>query len=248
MKIFFLGIIAVPLMVQAIEAWSSGWPESFRTADWSSSGQAPRASKDREALVQIWAARSGRWKGIFAVHTWIVLKPKGGRRYERFDVVGWGTPVRRNNFPVDGTWYSNRPRIVHEVRGKDAAAIIPKIRSAIRRYPDRRRGDYRVWPGPNSNTFVAWVMREVPGLGGEMPPVAVGKDWLGGWAAAGPTPSNTGWQISLAGVLGGALAWEEGLELHLLGSTIGIDPNDLAIKLPGVGKLSALAYLIPQTP
>jgi hypothetical protein len=53
----------------------------------------------------------------------------------------------------------------------------------------------------------------------------------------GPTPSGTGWQVSAWGVLGAALARAEGLELHFLGATIGIDPQDLAIKLPGLGVL-----------
>jgi len=39
------------------------------------------------------------------------------------------------------------------------------------------------------------------------------------------------------GVLGMALGRREGLELHLLGATIGIDPQDLAIKLPAIGSL-----------
>jgi hypothetical protein len=44
--------------------------------------------------------------------------------------------------------------------------------------------------------------------------------------------------VSIAGVLGLTLALEEGMELNLLGSSIGIDPDDLAIKLPALGKLS----------
>ncbi|MEL6288757.1 MAG: DUF3750 domain-containing protein [Pseudomonadota bacterium] len=233
-------LIAVPIGIQAAMMAHAGWPTSWARADWSSSGQAPAAARVRGATVQIWAARSGRWKGIFADHTWIALKPAGARRYERYDVVGWGRPVRRNGWPVDAKWYSNQPRVVHEVRGKEAARLIPKIRAAIRRYPARKRGDYRVWPGPNSNSFVAWVTREVPEIGAEMPATAIGKDWLGGGFSLARTPSGSGWQVSLGGVIGGALAWEEGIELHLLGATIGIDPNDLAIKLPGLGSVSAL--------
>lgn len=59
-------------------------------------------------------------------------------------------------------------------------------------------------------------------------------------AGVAPAPSKTGYSLSIAGLIGGTLAWEEGAELHLLGSTIGLDPNDLAIKLPALGKLSLL--------
>ena len=95
---------------------------------------------------------------------------------------------------------------------------------------------YVTWPGPNSNTFVAWVGREVPELRLALPPTAIGKDFLGGQIAA-PTPSGTGLQISLGGLLGVAVGVKEGLEFNLLGLVIGVDPLGLAIKLPGVGRL-----------
>lgn len=83
------------------------------------------------------------------------------------------------------------------------------------------------------------MVRNTEGFHAELPPVAVGKDWLG-MAGVAPAPSKTGYSLSIAGLIGGTLAWEEGAELHLLGSTIGLDPNDLAIKLPALGKLSLL--------
>ena len=39
------------------------------------------------------------------------------------------------------------------------------------------------------------------------------------------------------GLLGLTLAVDEGLELNLLGLVFGIDPLDLAIKLPGIGRI-----------
>jgi hypothetical protein len=68
--------------------------------------------------------------------------------------------------------------------------------------------------------------------------VAVGKDYLGGGLAFGRAASGTGFVVSLAGLAGVTLAWEEGFELNLLGTAIGIDPEDLAIKLPSLGRLS----------
>ena len=41
----------------------------------------------------------------------------------------------------------------------------------------------------------------------------------------------------LLGLVGLSLAREEGLELNLLGLTFGFDPLDLALKLPGIGRL-----------
>lgn len=188
-------------------------------------------------MIRVYAARSGRWKGIFAVHHWIVLKREGDSVYSRYDVVGWGNPVRRDGYAPDARWYGNEPVLVHEVRGARAEALIPRIEAAVADYPWASRGSYRVWPGPNSNTFVAFVLRQVPELGAEMLPTGIGKDYLGPGLQFGRTPSGTGYQVSLAGVIGAALGRAEGLELHLLGATIGMDADDLAIELPALGTI-----------
>jgi hypothetical protein len=103
----------------------------------------------------------------------------------------------------------------------------------VQRYPWPDR--YRAWPGPNSNTFVAWVARDVPGLGLDLPPTAIGKDWLGPATWVAPAPSGTGWQVSLWGLAGATLAREEGLEVQLLGLAFGVDVNDARLRLPGWG-------------
>ena len=129
---------------------------------------------------------------------------------------------------------STRPRV------RRRAALIPRIEASIAAYPYHAPGTYSVWPGPNSNTFVAWVVRHTEGLNAELPPVAVGKDWLGNGIGLATAPSHSGYTVSLFGVIGATLAIEEGVELHLLGSTIGLDVNDLAIKLPALGKFTLL--------
>ena len=214
-----------------------GWPDNWSTADWSSARIAPDPKRDRNAIIQVYAARAGRWKGAFSVHTWIAVKPRNATTFSRYEVVGWGTPVRKNGYPVDGRWYGNPPRVIHEVRGEKAQMLIAEIESAIVSYPYQGRGTYRAWPGPNSNTFVAWIGREVPALGLEMPATAVGKDYLGGGLKVSATPSGTGWQVSAAGLIGLGAGWREGLEFHFLGATIGFDPENLGVKLPGIGLL-----------
>ena len=236
---FFLLAVVLPILAGAVKSYAKGWPANWEVADWSSSGVLPEAPTVQPATVIILASRTGRWKSIFAEHMSIVLKPTQAAHWTRYDVVGWGNPVRRDAFAPDAFWYGNVPRVIYRLEGEEAAQLIPKIEASMAAYPYQTRGTYRVWPGPNSNTFVSWVVRHTPGLNTELPPVAVGKDWLG-WFGTAPAPSKTGYSFSVAGLIGGTLAWEEGAELHLLGSTIGIDPNDLAIKLPALGKLSML--------
>ena len=233
---FVIVLILLPIAAGTALTYSQGWPSSWRSADWSSSGMLPAASADRDAVVYVMAARSGRWKGIFAVHHWLVLKPANGP-YERYDVVGWGSPVRRDHRAADARWYSSEPHIVHEVRGAEAEALIPKLRAAVAAYPWREYGDYQVWPGPNSNSFVAHIARSVPELGVELDPAGIGKDWLGPGLQVGRMPSGTGWQVSLHGLIGAGASWREGVELHFLGATIGVDFDQPAIKLPALGRI-----------
>ncbi len=242
---FRIFVCCVLLPIGASGGWhfAHGWPPNWRVADWSSAAIAPDPQANPQAMIIVYAARAGNWKGIFAVHSWIAIKAANETRFTRYEVVGWGQPVRRNAYPADGRWYSNRPYAVHTLQGAKAARLIPRIEAAIARYPARRRGSYRVWPGPNSNTFIAWLARQVPDWGPELPAVAVGKDYLGDGLHIARTPSGTGWQIAWSGYAGLALGLREGLEIHIAGSTIGIDPDDLAVKLPALGKISAMQWM-----
>lgn len=243
LKQFLLGLallVLVPISVMGAWSFASGWPENWRTADWSSSRQAPDPLIEKQAVIQVYAARAGRWKGIFSVHSWIALKAENAERFTRFDVVGWGHPLRKNKHPADGRWYGNTPDIILEVRGEKARELIPMILAAVNDYPYQKRGSYGVWPGPNSNTFVAWVARQVPELNLEMPANAIGKDYLGAGVRLAPTPSGSGWQFSTWGIFGMGVAWREGFEIHLLGTTIGLDFDQVGVKLPGVGTLNLM--------
>ncbi len=108
---------------------------------------------------------------------------------------------------------------------------------AVAAYPFKRA--YRTWPGPNSNTFTAAVGRAVPELGLDLPPTAIGKDYLGTDIFAARSPSGTGYQVSLFGVLGLLVGREEGIEINLLGLAFGLDPLDLELRLPGLGRIGA---------
>lgn len=80
----------------------------------------------------------------------------------------------------------------------------------------------------------------VPELELDLPPTAIGKDYLTGGRAIGPAVSGHGLQLSLMGYGGFSVSPVEGVELHLLGLTLGIDVDDLALKLPGFGRIELL--------
>ena len=234
--VVFLLAFLLPLALHAAWWLSRDHPASWSVADWSSAGLLPPAAAEPEAMVRVYAARAGRWKGVFAHHMWLVLKEPGGARYERFDKVGWGRPVRRDGWAPDGRWYGNPPELVAALDGPAAAALIPRLRRAIAAYPHDRPGDYRVWPGPNSNSFVAHVLAALPEFPVALPPTAIGKDWRAD-GIAGPAPSGLGLQLSLGGALGVTLGWVEGLEVNVLGLVAGLDLRRPALKLPGFGRI-----------
>ena len=77
----------------------------------------------------------------------------------------------------------------------------------------------------------------MPELGLDLPPTAIGKDYLGLGTFVARSPSGTGFQVSLFGLLGVTIGIEEGIEINLLGLAVGVDPLDLALRLPGLGRL-----------
>jgi len=205
-----------------------------------SSMQAPDPTIE-EAIIQVYAARAARWRGAFGVHTWIATKRVHEQAYTRMEVNGYavywgGNAVRVRRGSPDAYWYGNAPTLLRELRGGAAVdAMIDRLEAAAENY--RYDRTYRVWPGPNSNTFIAHLARQVPELKLDLPPNAIGKDFLPDGGVVALTPSGTGAQLSLGGYAGIMLAAEEGLEINVLGLTAGLDAWPPAIKLPGVGRI-----------
>ena len=202
-------------------------------------GLAPDPDSMREPIVQVYAARAVRWRGYFGVHTWVAVKRRDAAEYTVYEVNGWrlrrtGTAVSVDHRSPDTRWFGNRPDLLAERRGEGVDELIARIEQAVQSY--EYADTYRVWPGPNSNTFTAHVLRAAPELRADLPATAIGKDYLGldfvAWS-----PSGTGAQFSVFGVLGALAGVEEGVELNVLGLTFGVDPLDLAVKVPLAGRL-----------
>ncbi len=187
--------------------------------------------------MQVYAASTYGWRGAFAVHPWIIYKRAGEQAYTRYDVVGWRRPevVQRNYAVADGLWYGATPRLLVDHRGASAAGMIGDIEAAVASYP--YASEYRSYPGPNSNTFLAHIGREVPALKLDLPANAIGKDYRPLTQPVGLSSSGAGVQFSLLGLLGMSIGVQEGLELNLIGLNFGLDLNRPALRLPFVGRL-----------
>ncbi|MFV0298578.1 MAG: DUF3750 domain-containing protein [Hyphomicrobiaceae bacterium] len=235
--IVVLSVFLLPLATHGIWWQMREHPRSWAVADWSSAGILPAPQADKGAAVYVMAGRTGRWKGIFAHHMWLVTKARDGKRYRRYEVVGWGRALRVDLRAPDGRWYGNDPSIILALKGEQAERALPRIARAIAAYPYGGRSVYSVWPGPNSNTFIAHVARQVPELAVALVPTAIGKDYARWPGYVGWSPSRTGVQLSLGGVLGVTVGWVEGVEVNLFGLVAGIDVRSPALKIPGWGRI-----------
>jgi hypothetical protein len=234
-------LLSVPMLTLAFGhvATTGNW----RTASHRATGLAPDPALHRDAVVQVYAARTFGWRGAFAVHTWLAAKPANADRYTRYEVIGWYARSGHSTVSVtqpqapDAEWFSAAPRLVRDLRGADAEAVITRLAAAVASYP--HADTYRAWPGPNSNTFLAHLGRAIPELRLALPSTAIGKDYLPDGAVFARTPSGTGYQASLAGLLGVAAGGDEGFELNVLGLVAGIDFVHPALKVPGIGRFPA---------
>lgn len=172
-KIVLLALVLVTLSGCS----SSDWRDASRE----SAGLAAHPLEVQEAVIEAYAADAFGWRGWFAVHTWLAVKPQNASEYTVYEVVGWrvdnGEPALRvyQTKTPDRYWYGARPEKLLSVTGIRAAELIPQIAAASQRYP--WANEYRAIPGPNSNTFPAWIALQFPELGLRLPFSAIGSGY-----------------------------------------------------------------------
>jgi hypothetical protein len=210
-------------------------------------GQAPDPATTPEAVVQVYGARTMGVKGIFGVHTWVAVKPANAMSWTVYEIIGWrlrwsdSALVIRERQP-DAPWFGSVPELYADKRGPGVEELIARIDKAAREYP--YANTYTLWPGPNSNTFTAWIARTVPELQVDLPATAVGKDYIGSTFVS-TAPSGSGFQFTLAGLLGVAAGPVDGFELNLLGMNFGVSGS--GVKLPMVGRVGLPHFFSPAT-
>lgn len=171
-------VILPTLAILFLTACSSG--KDWRTASRESAGIAPDPLTTNEAVLQVYGATAWGWRGWFAIHTWIATKHTGEASYTVYEVIGWrqrrGLPVLRieKDLP-DRYWFGQRPRLLKEHRGVGVDSLITSVDRAARTYP--WLNTYKAFPGPNSNTFTAWVARQTPALDLQLPFSAIGSSY-----------------------------------------------------------------------
>ena len=177
----FLTLILAALLSGVLLA-GCGLNKDWRTARRDSAGIAPNPSDTTEPVVLVFGADAWGWRGWFAIHTWIATKGAGEDFYTVYDVVGWRSYRQKSVMRIardipDRYWYGEKPRVLKYHQGDGAEHLIDAIDRAARAYPWQET--YKAFPGPNSNTFVAWVAKQVPELELKLPLSAIGKGYVG---------------------------------------------------------------------
>ncbi|HIL93432.1 MAG TPA: DUF3750 domain-containing protein, partial [Cycloclasticus sp.] len=135
MLVYVLALmITLPIISMAISSGRSDFNKRH------SANIAPLPSETKEAVLQVYAADAYGWRGIFAVHTWIAIKPVNAETYTTYQVFGWN---QRSGRPVlvvtedtpDRFWFGSDPRLLTDYRGEQAHSLIPKVEKAIKSYP-----------------------------------------------------------------------------------------------------------------
>ncbi len=211
----------------------------WRTASREPAGLAPDPATTPEAVVQVYSARAVSWRGWFGVHSWIAVKPSNASEFTVHEVMGWRLEAHRHG--AGGAQPAGRRLLVRQ-----PARVVRRHPRSGRRCHHRAHRSGREGlslsgqattcgpaptPTPSSRSSCAecrscaWTCRPRPSA-----------RTILGWRSVGATPSGTGGQANLFGVLGVSAGLEEGLEVNLLGLNFGVDPKSLSIKLPIVGQ------------
>ena len=182
---FILALMAIGTMVLTTASWALE-PRGVGPA------AAPDPVAHPESVIQVYGADVWGIRGRFAIHTWIAVKARNAEQYTKYQVLGWrqrrGLPVVSiSNGDPDGDWFGAEPVLLLDHRGAKAEQLIESVHQAVRSYPFAQ--EYVMYPGPNSNSFIAWIGLEVPELGLDLPVKAIGQSWM---IDAYPALSNHG--------------------------------------------------------
>ena len=184
-----------------------------------------------EATVALVTGSLGHPLDGIARHPWFAVRKQGEDSWETFEVGGGG----REDDPFHHHSPYLNPQVEHVWRGAEAERAAACIEREAPHVKDYIEEHYIFYPGPNSNTFGDVVLRKC-GLHASLPSTSVGKDWRG-WIGGGVTSEGTGLQIETP-VLGLKVGLKEGVEVHIIGLSFGIDLWPPALIVPfGSGRL-----------
>jgi hypothetical protein len=172
--------------------------------------------------------------GAIARHSWLLVRADGETGWRRWDlfenVNGASGHVVGRAVDEEGAlddMGNGAATVEWVIDGETANAFAACVNGEAPRYA--ARGDYQAWPGPNSNSFIDHLLRTCE-LPGPMSATAIGKDWRG-IVGVSIARERTGVQLETP-LVGASLGLREGIEVHLLALTVGVDLWPPALLVP----------------
>src|SRR5689334_8457386 len=105
-------LAGIAALCAGLTATASDW----RTASREPVGLAPNPEVVKEAVVQVYGARTVGAKGYFGVHTWVAVKPTDAKTWTVYEVIGWrlrwaDSAVAVRERDPDGRWFGAEPEL-----------------------------------------------------------------------------------------------------------------------------------------
>src|SRR3954463_578640 len=100
-------------------------------------GLAPDPATTKEAVVQVYGARTMGIKGLFGLHTWIAVKPTDALHWTVYEIIGWrlrwsdSALVIRERQP-GAPWVWAHAQVLPHQRGRGVDEMIARIDKAAR--------------------------------------------------------------------------------------------------------------------
>lgn len=165
----------------------------------------------------------------FATHSWVDYRPDLYSSWRRIEIVNKNSGLLHHKISdadaLAGRRWGERVRVLSQSDGKANPNF---VRDIVRFSSGYDASIYRVWPGPNSNTFAEHLLREVGGISAQLDHNAVGKEH---GFYAGRTAGGTGLELQTP-LLGVALGLQEGVEVSVLGLSAGASIMPPRVKIP----------------
>lgn len=152
-------------------------------------------------------------------HAWIVANAADQRPLQRYELLGDAFKTTTDK-PFD--YFGSGDVAIHGILTTDRQRIAELLACLDKETPqyNEEHPTYFPMPGPNSNTYVDQMLRRCD-IPFDLPATAIGKDYRG-IIGASITSGGTGIQLELW-PLGFKIGLKEGVELHILGMSIGVD-------------------------
>ncbi len=139
-----------------------------------------------EEMIYIMHSKLYSWRGAIAYHSWVSVVTDSYTNYEIIDnedlakhlnidcIENPNNLTFKNNRTADNLWFGNYPIVGFKYHAADKS-IGERLEHNFKEYPYKEK--YRSIPGPNSNSYVSYLIRNISELNYTLPLKALGRNF-----------------------------------------------------------------------